>query len=338
MPQHAGLRRLATFQSAPVGIVSLISLVLAAPAAAQPVVFPNDPPWTVAPSFGTATEGRNNVSGATCMDPPSKACLVVNDAAKFAQLFAVVGTAIRPGSPVGLTSDPTNTAGTVNAEGAGHDNQFFYVVTSRGRVGSTGQVDPSFAVIRFTPDAANRPPGPLPPGPIGNIQLSNRIRDALTAGIPIPQIAGAQLDRTNAQIEGIAVKDGVLHLGFRAPVISGKAFIVSAPVQAMFGTGALNATVHLLALGPDTGIRDLATASDGLLVLAGTTRSLPGPASLFHWNDGTGHVAAVADFAQPLDRNVEALMLLQEDPEFYRVLLMFDGVPNGGPLEYGIPR
>jgi hypothetical protein len=237
-------------------------------------------------------------------------------------------------------------------EGAGHDDRFFYVVSSRGRAISPGQPDTSFLVARFGIDAGTPPPA-APPVPFvsgttaGGVQISDRIRTALTAGIPVPDLAGQQLDRTNAEIEGIAVKERqsrpvperVLHLGFRAPVLGGKAFIVSALVDNVFATsGPLNPTFTPLALGGDIGIRDLAAVSDGLLILAGPGRSLTERASLFHWNDTTGQLRQLGIIAEPANRNAEALVVLQEDPEFIRFLLMFDGVTNGAPLEYFVSR
>ena len=180
-----------------------------------------------------------------------------------------------------------------NVEGAAHDDRFFYIVTSRGKIASANQVDPTFLVARFTPDAAGRPILNAPA--TSGIQISDRVRVALTTGIPIPQIAGQKLDRANAQIEGIAVKDlgrlRTVHLGFRAPVISGQAFILSISAESLFATsGALDATVHPIALGSDVGVRDLAAVADGVLILAGPSPAFPGRPTLFHWSDSTGQL------------------------------------------------
>ena len=329
--------------------------LFATPASAQPEIFPIlGIDWTVQPAFGQNGAGRDNVSGATCMAIPLVSrtpCLVVNDSTNFAQIFSVVGTTIRPGSMVGVTSPPPpgTLAFNPNIEGAGHDDRFFYVVSSRGRAGSPGQPDTSFLVARFGIDAGT-PAAPVPftsGATVGGIQISDRIRTALTAGIPVPDLAGQQLDRTNAEIEGLAVRERqarpvperMLHLGFRAPVLGGKAFIVSASVDNVFATsGPLNPTVTALALGNNVGIRDLAAVSDGLLILAGPGRGLTERASLFHWNDTTGQLTQLAILAEPANRNGEALLVLQEDPEFIRFLVMFDGVTNGGPLEYFVSR
>ena len=328
----------------------------ATPAFSQPEIFPIEQTWTVQPAFGVSGEGRDNVSGATCMATPPGArtpCLVVNDQTTFAQIFSISGTTIRPGATVGITTAPP--PGTLafkpNMEGAAHDDRFFYVVSSRGGPGSPGHPDTSFLVARFPVDAVLPPPAHAPPVPfagggttVAGLQISNRIRTALTAGIPVPGLTTQKIDRTNAEIEGIAVKregrpEGVLHLGFRAPVLGGKAFIVSTPVDNVFAaSGPLNPTVTALTLGGNIGIRDLAVLSDGLLILAGPGRTQPGQSSLFHWNDSTGVLRQLAILAEPATRAGETLLVLQEDPEFIEFLVMFDGVQNGGPLAYHVPR
>jgi hypothetical protein len=308
----------------------------AAPSIAQTPVFPSQP-FTVQPAF--AAEARDNISGANCTGGKPGSCLAVNDATNFAQLFSVGTTALRPGPLVALTSVRTDTA-VRRAEGASHDRGFFYVVTSRAK-GLTvpglpgGQSDTSFAIIRLPIDGIGVPPVPGAPP---TVQVSEKIRDALNAGIAIPQIAGEQLSAANSDIGGIAVKDGVIHVAFRAPVLSGKAFILSAPATALFGSDPLNLTVHTIGLGLGTGINDLATVSDGVLMLAGPTRDVVGVSSLFHFNDSTGQVKPVAELVEPIDRKGEGLLLLEENAEFYRVLVLFDGVPDGGPIEYLVPR
>jgi len=307
---------------------------LAVPAVAQTPIFPTQS-WTVQPAFADSAGSRSNISGVTCADPPSRACIVVNDSTAFAQLFTQSGTTITPGQIIGITTDTSAVVTAPRFEGAAHDSRFFYAVTTRSKDATGGQVDSSFLVVRFSVDSTGRPP---PPGGANNLSISQKMRDALTAGIPIPQMTGQRLTHDNSDIQGIAVKDGVIHLGFRAPVLSGKAFIVSTPVNAVFGSDPLNPTVRILALGPDIGIHDLAPVSDGLLVLTGPTRDLAGVSSVFHFNDGNSLLKPIAEFADPVNRKAEGVLLLQEDIEFYRVLVLFDGVPDGGPLEYFLPR
>jgi hypothetical protein len=334
---------------APAVVVVSGLVLLAAPACAQPEVFP-DVAWTVQPAFGTAGEGRDNVSGATCLaTPPARTlCLVVNDSTRFAQLFTINGTTIRPGPFIGVTAatSPGTVAINPNMEGAANDGRFFYVVTSRGRTVLTAPVDTDFLVGRFPADSTGSGPTPVPfaSGTVPGLQVSARIRTALTAGIPVPGLAGQRIDRTNAEIQGIAVQvnsrgtDATMHLGFRAPVLGGKAFIVSALVSEVFASsGPLNLTVTPVALGLDVGIRDLGLVADGVLILAASNRAVQQRAALFLLKNN-GQLKHIADFAEPTDRKAEALLVLFDDVEFLALLLMFDGVPNGTPLQYVIPR
>jgi hypothetical protein len=315
-----------------------VALLVVNPASAQLEVGPNQGvTWTVQPALGQGLEGRDNVSGLTCLKvPPGRDCLVVNDSVKFVQLFSISGTTVHPGSTVSLFGTSQSAlAGIPNAEGAAHDGTHFYVVSSRGRIELPGQTDTSFRIFRFALDATGQPV--LTPGT--GVEVTDRLRTALAAGIPIPQIAGEKLDLTNTQIEGIAIKDGVLHLGLRTPVLSGKSFILSMPVQALFrSVGPLNPTVNVVALGADTAIHDLATVADGILILAGPGRILLGRPTVFLWDEKTGVVKTVAILTEPINRSAEGLLVLLDDPEFFRILVMFDGVTNGGPIDYFIPR
>lgn len=318
-------------------------------ASAQAEIFPIDGlTWTVTPAFGQAGEGRDNVSGATCIGEVTNrpTCLVVNDSARFGQYFTIRGTAIQSGPLVGIsgTAPPSRLIGTPNMEGAAHDDRFFYVVTSKDGLSiPPSQVETDFVVARFPPETTNPPPAP--PGTVPGLQVSDRFRTALTAGIPVPGLANQKIDRANSNIQGIAINTGasvrgelLVNLGFRDPVIGGKAFIVTASVASVFAaSGAFTPTVTPVALGTDVGISDLATVDDGILILAASNRAVQQRHSLFLLQND-GQLKHLANIAEPTDRKAETLLVLRDDPEFYLVLLMFDGVANGGPLQYFVPR
>ena len=138
----------------------------------------------------------------------------------------------------------------------------------------------------------------------------------------------------------IAVKGGAIHLGLRAPATTARRSSSARRSVSHFpGSGAFNPTVKSLSLGPDVGIRDLAVISNGLHILGGRAKALPGRATLFHLNDTTGVLKTLGVFLLPVDkREPEGLLVLDKQPEFMRVLVMFDGETNGAPLEYFIPQ
>jgi hypothetical protein len=129
-----------------------------------------------------------------------------------------------------------------------------------------------------------------------------------------------------------------MFLGLRAPSLGGQAFLLSVNADAVFGTGDLDLDVKTLTLGAGIGIRDLTLSATGLLILSGPTANVAAAPSLFQFDLPSGPLKLLGVVAQPTDRHAETLLLLQEEPEFVRFLVMFDGVENGGPIEYFVSR
>src|SRR3954464_2721240 len=115
--------------------------------------------------------------------------------------------------------------------------------------------------------------------------VTKRLPPSMLCGLPKPHTAslrrcgwssrlarfGRDLEPNGLNLEGLAVVGGMLYAGLRAPSLDGSAFIVSTDVEPLFTPDTpLVPRVIPLALGRDTGIRDLALLPDGrLLVLAG---------------------------------------------------------------------
>ena len=329
------------------GLAALMLLLAERPAAAQPEIFPTDIPWTVQPPFGQDTAARSSISGTVCtvIEASRKACLVVFEDAKYAQFFAInAPTSIRPGPVINLVPDSPNLGRfrSLGAEAAGFDAGFFYVVNSRAaRILPPlpgAPFDPSFLVSRFAVDARGLPTFPLPGNLVpAEVQVSRKLQDAIEAGIHIGGFPTQVLDKSRAEVEGVAVKNGVMYFGFRGPQVNGKSLILSADVQSVFGSGALNPTEHFVALGDRVGIRDMARVTDGILILAGPVADQPAAATLFRWNEITNELRALGVLVEPSNRKAESLIVLDEDPEFYTILVMYDEVANGGPTQYNIP-
>ncbi len=166
-------------------------------------------------------------------------------------------------------------------------------------------------------------------------------------------------------IEGLAVRGGRLYFGLRGPVQQGVAWVLSVDAEALFSkTADPQPVLYRLALGPHRGIRDLVAVDDGLLILAGPddADTSPTPDWTVSWWDartsGLGateaafdarksSTAALPTIATPrllasLDlRNIkkrgcdkevkpEAMTVLQSDAQHYRLLVLSDGLCDGG--------
>jgi len=201
-------------------------------------------------------------------------------------------------------------------------------------------------------DEAGREPA-SPEGDLRLVETTYRLGDVLRATEPVDAHFGEDLGANGVNVEGLAIMDGTLYAGLRAPSLDSTAFIVSTPVDALFSREGLArppAIVIPLSLGKDAGIRDLAPLEDGrLLILAGPAQDQVDVAyALYAAEPRPGgsltRLATLDDVGQnckPSPRreagNPEAILPLGVDEGRLRVLVLFDGLPNGAPCEYSIP-
>jgi len=114
-----------------------------------------------------------------------------------------------------------------------------------------------------------------------------------------------------------------------------------------------NATVTRIALGDGRGLRDMVAVDGGFLLLAGPDDSASNQSFGWteFWGDGRGgptnvqaKVLATQDLGQvrlrACDKAIkpEAITVLAETPRGYEVLILSDGMCDGGPLLFQIPR
>ena len=173
-----------------------------------------------------------------------------------------------------------------------------------------------------------------------------------------PSLAGQQ----GVNIEGLAVQGGRLYFGLRGPVLSESggvsgagsvAKVLAVNADALFAGGDAQATVTNIALGAHRGIRDMVAVKNGLLLLAGPDDSAAnkGVGWTLAWWDGkhsdqtvTPKVLAALDLSgvklRGCDEELkpEAITVLEETPQTYKLLVLSDGMCDGGPLAFTIAR
>ena len=313
-----------------------------------------------------------DLSGLACRHTPAGSpldCLTVNDESSFAQRLTVADRILAPGAQdndrVKLIGDnmPTSAVGKPPSlndcpGGAGEFDEFdgeavafapnaagggaYYIAGSHGCSRNSGKARLSSFLFAQIPVA--------PSGALSDARLSWKLSDVLKNATPVTANFGKSLapDKQGLNIEGIAVTGDWLRLGLRAPSVQGTAFIVSTSIAAVFdpGTTAPPATVFPLLLGPDAGIRDMTALPDGrLLVLSGPAQDQSNVAFgivLVTLNDAATtadvkHVGWLEDFTGGGERaKAEAITVVGSDGDALRVLVMFDGVENGGPREYRV--
>jgi hypothetical protein len=331
------------------GCALLAATVSAVRADQPPKVAPEAIAWKAAAIFEKddtddkfRDQPRMNLSGAACVPttPKFTSCLIANDEKRYAQFFSIEGSVLIPRKLIRLSDadkDP-------DAEGVAYAQGFFYVTGSHGRSRTTNKDnDTSYAVFRFAVDPATGIPKVEPSEKkVEGIESTSRLRDALRDDDAIKASFNKPLADGGINIEGIAVKNGRMHFGLRGPSKDSHAFVLSVETDALFTRdGDLKRKVTSLKLGENTGIRDLAAVNDGILILAGPTRDEAVAYSVWFW-DGVGTTAkplATLDLsAVASGAKAEILLPLEEDSASVRVLIMFDGVENGGATSFRIPR
>src|ERR1041385_999495 len=291
---------------------------------------------------------RTNLSGAACVPttPKFRSCLIANDEKNYAQFFSIKDNTLTPLKLILLS----NADEEMDAEGTAYADGFFYVTGSHGRSRKKDEDNKSsYAVVRFPVDVASG----LPPfqfdgdkvAPQIQVSVPDRLRNAISQGDGskngelLKKAYNKNLKKENgANVEGIAVRNKRMHLGFRGPP---GGFVLSVNAEAVFNAAdKLEPNVNLLGLGNTVGIRDLTAVDAGILVLAGPVNQRTDYA-VWLW-DG------VSDKATPLakldlaginkDGKAEILLPLEEDKSNIRVLVMFDSIESGGAVSLKIPR
>ena len=142
-------------------------------------------------------------------------------------------------------------------------------------------------------------------------------------------------------IEGIAVADDWIYVGFRGPVFRNN----YVPVLKLKFDDPEN-TVSLLWVNfGGGGIRDMAKVDDGFLIISGPVGDGSGAYSVHHW-DGRdmipgkdrapaeiGIVIKFGEIEPPAGGKAEGILILdQTGSSSYKFMIIFDGIKNGSPM------
>jgi hypothetical protein len=318
-----------------------------------------------------------DISGIACTTNTGslRRCLVINDEDRSAQLATLDGDRLIGGPRIKLIgkkasadtlghkpkahdcSDGEGKFKDLDGEGVAFERPYFYVVGSHGCSRNSDKFRlSSFLLARVRIDDDGRIVAP--DGSIVEPRKSTKDHVETTYGLAnaleiAPRVASyfaKDLDEkiNGLNIEGIAVVNGRLFAGLRAPVLEREAFLVSVDAGKLFARGSHLSTSDVdvigLRLGKDMGIRDLAPVGDGrLLVLAGPAQKQQDvPYGLFlvdpaHPEKPTFLATLKRVGSKKEPGKAEAVLVLRVDANTMNVLVLFDSLENGGPREYRIP-
>ncbi|MEN5082728.1 DUF3616 domain-containing protein [Bosea sp. TWI1241] len=296
-----------------------------------------------------------DLSGLACMPAATGTlrCLVINDEGSFAQFASIAENRVKPGATVPLIGDEASdaTLGTpprdlcrapgpfaeFDGEAVTYAEGAFYIAGSHGCSRRKGEFRLSaFHLARLKVDEAG--------APSGKVELTYRLSDVLRRADEVSGYFGKDLDGENGlNVEGVAVTGATLWAGLRAPSLTDRAYLVGAPVEALFAPGKAAATVMptVLAIpaGKDRGVRDLAALRDGrLLALVGPSQEQAQPYALLLVDPArpTGSRLLGTLPSRP-GHKAEAVTILGQRGSRLDVIVGYDGARNGGFEHYRIP-
>lgn len=307
-------------------------------------------------------------------------CLVINDENQSAQFVEIRVKGIAALETVRLVANhaPVDVIGRepkidcpngraafeeFDGEAVAFSAPYFYVVGSHGCSRSRGKFRlSSFLVARFRVDAAgnviDRAGRPVTyEQSVQAIEASYRLADALRSLPEIKDYLGKDVNNANGlNIEGAVVVGERLLVGLRGPAQNGQVILVAVSIAELFAPGgeplplsaqlmAINLTAQPTEASKRQGVRDLAVLPNGkLLVLAGPAQEQAGvPYSLYmvEPHDGAKAQVIVPALGGIKDKaKAEAVHVIAATPKELRLLVMFDGEPDGAPAEYrvALPR
>ena len=330
-------------------------------AADPPAVSPESVTWTVAGAFSfekKPAKTRESLSGIAC-PPPSKSprhCIAAFDGHRGPLRDGRQGHLRAWSDRIVLLAGGKE----LDAEGAARDGDAVYITGSQSPFRSPCAPRPdSRHVFRFKVDqqtgkatlAASGKPIDLEDDR-GNLWKYMNKNDILDKFVGNKKCLGKPDHAVN--IEGLSAKDGILYFGFREPARDQHTYILPVKADELFSqAGIKNAEPIKIKVGSGSGIRDMLAVRDGFLLLIGPDDDNASGAgwSIALWDgsaskDPTPLAALNLSGVQPrpcssggsTDRKPEAMTVLEEGADFYRLLILSDGMCDGGPMSFRVQK
>jgi len=325
----------------------------------------------------TATD----ISGIACMPPRGGTflCMIFNDEDRAAQLIELDQATVTVKRRVPLIgrqpsastlgtepgdancSDGTASFKELDGEAVAYAQPYFYILGSHGCtrrsrkfrlspfITARVKVDGEGRVVDAAGDAvADGSP------PEAFAETTYRLADVLRDIAELKDFYTADLmEKNGLNAEGMAIVDGRVIVGLRAPVTKGAdgkgtAYLVSVRLDHLFSKDAspppADTKVIPLAFGENAGVRDMARLDDKrVLILTGPAQEQPDVPYAIWLLDLTAEPSAKplvtlsAVVEGKRTGKAEALEVLTPGADAVTVVVFFDALPSGGPRIYTVP-
>src|SRR5207249_3458465 len=170
---------------------------------------------------------------------------------------------------------------------------------------------------------------------------STSLRAAIEANATLKPFAALPGKENGVNIEGLAVRDGKLFIGFRSPVLKNDAVPI---LVTTFDKPEAN-ELRLIYLG-GRGVRDMVVVQDGFLVLAGPANDTVRGFQIYLWDGNdcapganpAGKCELLTAVAHGEKEHPEGLAVTKEDATAYELVIVCDGPKNGNPVRYRLKK
>ena len=319
-----------------------------------------------APLTDDDAEEATNISGISCLTPAGgkHVCLVLDDQGRLAQAATIEGSKLKGGGKIrviGKDGPPADIVGKeptvvncskkkdnfkdLDGEAVAHDGKSFYLVGSHGCSRKSDKFRASSFVLARIPDEVIAKAADADAKTVddkGPVATTYRLSEALLVAATVRTSFAQDLKtKKGLNIEGLAIVDGTLYAGLRAPVVGTKAYLIAVDVGLLFDAARPIAEKDVREVDLDLGgrgIRDLAVLSDGrLLVLSGPAQAEAVSFALHAFDPKSKSVSPIGELKEiPSDAKAEAVHVLAQEPTALDLVIMFDGPKGGAPRRYVI--
>jgi hypothetical protein len=308
-------------------------------------------------------EVATNISGLACIptDAARSTCLAIDDQGRSAQVAFIGNGQVAAGARLPLIgkrpsrdtvgqppaeigcSDGERKFRDLDGEAVAYAAPFFYVVGSHGCSRHSNKFRLSSFILgrireRQVADAAQA----FDPS---SVETTYRLSEAIAASPPLrPYFTQDLMSANGINVEGLAIVGGKLFAGLRAPTLDGKAFIVAVDAERLFDEKASinedDVKTISVPMGVGRGIRDMARLNDRqLLILSGPAQDRPVPFEIHVLEikaETFTLLGTLGELPDVTGAKAEAISVLSQRGKNVDILVMFDGLPSGGPREYTI--
>ena len=184
----------------------------------------------------------------------------------------------------------------------------------------------------------------------GNIKVNKNLKEVIKTDPYLKSFIDIPSKENGIDIEGLAIKEGRLYLGFRGPVLRGN----YVPVIVTQFDDLEDYEIRFVQLGGN-GIRDITAVENGFLIISGPVGDAPGPYRLYFW-DGADmvygrdrlppmppaliHLEDIAPYIgeEGSQGKAEGITVLEETATAYQALIIYDSLKNGNPQLWRIGK